>query len=49
MDLGYNKCMVVFTSKFEFVENPNMSEAQFKGFLQSASYEMATNAIALAK
>lgn len=49
VDLGYNKCMVLFTSRFEFIENPNMSEEQFKGFLQSASYEMATNAIALAK
>ncbi|MCI4669754.1 MAG: SRPBCC family protein [Bacteroidia bacterium] len=47
IDLGYNKSMVVFTSRFEFIENPNMSEDQFRGFLQSASYEMASNAIKL--
>ena len=49
VDLGYNKSMVIFTSKFSFIENPNMSEAEFKGFLQSASYEMAKNAISLAE
>ncbi|MEO0899713.1 MAG: SRPBCC family protein [Bacteroidota bacterium] len=49
IDLGYNKSMVVFTSRFEFIENPNMNEDQFKAFLKSASYEMASNAIALAK
>ncbi len=49
VDLGYNRCMVVFTSRFQFIENPNMTEEQFKAFLQSASYEMATNAIALAQ
>lgn len=49
VDLGYNQSMIVFTSNFEFMENPNMTEAQFTAFLQGASKEMAGNVIALAK
>lgn len=48
VDLGYNQSMIVFTSNFEFMENPNMTEAQFTAFLQGASKEMAGNVIALA-
>lgn len=48
IDLGYNRAMVVFTSKFEFMENPNMTKAQFEAFFKNASYEMLTNAIKLA-
>lgn len=49
IDLGYKKSMVVWTSSFEFMENPNMKEAQFKGFLTGASTEMISNAVALAQ
>jgi len=48
VDLGFNKSMIVFRSNFEFMENPNMTEEQFKAFLASASAEMATNYAALA-
>ena len=41
VDLGYQKCMIVWTSTFDqFVENPQMTEAQFMGFLDMASTEM---------
>ncbi|MEN0048213.1 MAG: SRPBCC family protein [Bacteroidota bacterium] len=49
VDLGYNKSMVVWTSSFEFVENPQMTEDQFKGFLTNAAGEMITNSFKLAK
>lgn len=49
VDLGYNKSMIVFRSNFEFMENPNMTEAQFTAFLQGASKEMAGNVVALAR
>ena len=41
VDLGYNKCMIVWTSNYEaFMTNPNMTEDQFQGFLNMASNEM---------
>lgn len=43
VDLGYNKSMIIFRSNFEFMENPNMTEEQFKAFLSSASAELANN------
>ena len=37
VDLGYQKCMVVWTSSMEaFVENPQMTEEQFLGSIHSA-------------
>ena len=37
VDLGYQKCMVVWTSDREgFVKNPNMTEEQFNEFLTMA-------------
>ncbi len=37
IDLGYKKCMVVWTSNGgEYIENPQMSEEQFMGFINSA-------------
>lgn len=49
VDLGYKKAMIVWTTSFEFLENPQMNEEQFKGFLNNAAAEMITNTIALAK
>lgn len=41
VDLGYQKSMIVWTSTYEqFIENPNMDENQFKGFLNQAAGEM---------
>ena len=41
VDLGYQKSMIVWTSTYDqFIENPNMDEAQFKGFLNQAAGEM---------
>lgn len=37
IDLGYQKCMVVWTSNYDFMQNPNMTEEQFNGFLNQAS------------
>lgn len=37
VDLGYKKCMVIWSSKGgEFIENPNMTKEQFTGFINSA-------------
>ena len=50
VDLGYNKAMVVWTSTYEsFVENPQMTEEQFVGFMQGAINEMLDNYAAAAK
>ena len=50
IDLGYNKSMIVWTSGYEaFVENPQMTEEQFAGFLTQASDEMIDNVVKLAK
>lgn len=48
VDLGYNKSMIIFRSNFEFMENPNITEEQFKAFLSSASAEIANNYAKLA-
>ncbi len=43
VDLGYNKSMVVWNSTgWTFVENPQMTEDQFKGFMGSALDEAMT-------
>ncbi len=49
VDLGLNQSMIVWTSNYEFVENPNMTEEQFRGFLEGAVTEMVDNMIAMAK
>lgn len=49
VDLGYNKSMIVWTSNFEFIENPNMTKEQFNNFLTTARVEMVENIIKLAK
>ncbi|MEM6699034.1 MAG: SRPBCC family protein, partial [Bacteroidota bacterium] len=49
VDLGYNKSMVIWTSSFEFMKNPQMTEEQFKGFLTGAAGEMIANSVKLAK
>lgn len=49
VDLGYNKSMIVWTTSFEFIENPQMTKKQFQGFLTSSLNEMITNTILLAK
>ena len=49
LDLGYKKSMVVWTSNYEkFVNNPQMNEEQFRGFLNQASGEMIQNVALLA-
>lgn len=41
VDLGYQKCMVVWTSSgWTFVENPQMNKEQFVGFLDTVSNQM---------
>ena len=49
VDLGYNKSMIVWTSTYEFVKNPNMTHAQFENFLTTARVEMVDNIIKMAK
>lgn len=49
LDLGYNKSMIVWTSDYEFVENPNMTQDQFNNFLTSARVEMVENIIKIIK
>ncbi len=49
VDLGYNKSMIVWTSNFEFIENPNMTNEQFSSFLTTARVEMVENIIKLVK
>ena len=49
VDLGYQKSMIVWTSSFEFMKNPQMNEEQFKGFLNNAITEIIANTIVLAK
>lgn len=44
VDLGYKKSMIVWTSTYEkFLENPQMNEEQFVGFMNMASNEMIAN------
>ena len=50
VDLGYNKSMIVWTSTYEeFMQNPQMSEEQFLGFLDQSLHEMIANVIIAAK
>ncbi|WP_350289288.1 SRPBCC family protein [uncultured Croceitalea sp.] len=49
VDLGYNKSMIVWTSSYEFMENPNMTREQFDGFIASAREEMVKNITKLAE
>ncbi|TAI46864.1 SRPBCC family protein [Flagellimonas allohymeniacidonis] len=50
LDLGYNKSMVVWTTKFEkFMDNPQMTKDQFFGFIDQTLDEMVGNVIAEAK
>lgn len=50
VDLGYNKSMIVWSSKFEqFMENPQMTKEQFFGFIDQNLNEMVGNVIAEAK
>ncbi|MEL6625442.1 MAG: SRPBCC family protein [Bacteroidota bacterium] len=49
VDLGYNKSMIVWTSAYEFIQNPNMTQAQFENFLTTARVEMVDNIIKMAK
>ncbi|MEK6154725.1 SRPBCC family protein [Flavobacteriaceae bacterium 3-367] len=49
VDLGYNKSMIVWTSTYEkFMQNPQMTEEQFNGFLNQASGEMMNNVAIMA-
>lgn len=44
VDLGYNKSMIVWTSTYEkFMKNPQMTEDQFAGFINSSINEMLQN------
>lgn len=45
VDLGYQKSMIVWTSDFEYIENPNMTLEQFNQFLVAARTEMVANII----
>ncbi|HAS47199.1 MAG TPA: SRPBCC family protein [Microscillaceae bacterium] len=46
LDLGYQKSMIVWTSNFEqFVQNPQMTEEQFMGFLNQSIHEMIDNIV----
>lgn len=50
VDLGYQKSMIVWTSNYdEFMQNPQMEEKQFLGFLDQSVNEMITNIVAAAK
>ena len=49
VDLGYNKSMIVFNSNYDFIENPNMTEEQFRSFLQTSISEIMTNYVAMAR
>lgn len=49
IDLGYQKSMIIWTTNFQFMKNPQMDEGQFKGFLNQSVSEMIDNTIKLAK
>lgn len=50
VDLGYRKSMIVWTSSYDaFVDNPRMTEEQFRGFIESAIADMLDNVVAKAK
>ena len=49
VDLGYQKSMIVWTSTYDrFMQNPQMTEEQFNGFLNQACTEMMNNVAVLA-
>lgn len=49
VDLGYNRSMIVWTSSYDtFMENPQMTEEQFNGFLNQASDDMLANVATMA-
>ena len=44
VDLGYNKCMVVWTSEYDaFIDNPNLNEEQMHGFINNVINEIIDN------
>ena len=50
LDLGYKKSMIVWSSNFEeFMENPQMTEEQFMGFIKMSLEEMVGNITMAAK
>ncbi len=50
VDLGYQKSMIVWSSTFdEFMQNPQMTEEQFMGFINMSLKEMVDNVIMAAK
>ncbi len=49
IDLGYQKSMIIWTTSFEFMDNPQMTEEQFTGFLNNAINEMIGNTIVFAQ
>lgn len=48
VDLGLNQSMIVWTSDYEFIENPNMTEEQFRAFMEGAVTEMIENMVKMA-
>lgn len=50
VDLGYNRCMIVWTSEYEaFMQNPQMTEDQFRGFMTNSLNEILDSYTAAAK
>lgn len=50
VDLGYKKSMIVWTSNYDaFMNNPQMTEEQFAGFIKMSSAEMVNNVALAAK
>ena len=50
VDLGYQKSMIVWTSVYDqFMDNPQMSEEQFLGFVNQTIGEMIGNLVMTAK
>lgn len=48
VDLGLNESMIVWTSNYEFMKNPNMTKEQFEAFLRKAIDELINNTVQLA-
>ncbi len=48
VDLGLNKSMIVWSSNYKFMENPNMTEEQFKAFMLGTVSEMVENMVKMA-
>ena len=50
VDLGYQRSLIIWTSSYEgFMQNPEMTEEQFLGFLNQSIEEMITNTSKSAK